>query len=297
MKILFVGCVKSSLELLCALLDENYTVVGVITKQSSPFNSDFCDLTSICKLNDIPFIQFEGKCWENAIGFATTCAPDVLYCFGFSHLLPPELLQIPVLGAVGFHPARLPFNRGRHPLIWALALGLKSTASSFFMLEATADAGDIVSQVEVSINPTDDAGTLYRKVMECATKQVIMLTQQFLNGTVSRTSQKGVPSNSWRKRDFRDGVIDFRMSGSSICNLVRALAAPYPGACFCYQGNYYSVWRAQTLSETTENLENIEPGKVLSVESPSCFTVRVSDGILKILEASPIELQEGDYLR
>ena len=28
------------------------------------------------------------------------------------------------MGVVGFHPALLPNNRGRHPLIWAKALGL-----------------------------------------------------------------------------------------------------------------------------------------------------------------------------
>jgi len=41
-------------------------------------------------------------------------------------------LGIAPLGVVGFHPAALPANRGRHPLIWALFLGLKKTASTFF---------------------------------------------------------------------------------------------------------------------------------------------------------------------
>ena len=36
------------------------------------------------------------------------------------------------MGVLGFHPSELPKNRGRHPLIWALALGLKKSASTFF---------------------------------------------------------------------------------------------------------------------------------------------------------------------
>lgn len=37
------------------------------------------------------------------------------------------------MGVLGYHPAKLPQNRGRHPLIWALALGLKKSASTFFL--------------------------------------------------------------------------------------------------------------------------------------------------------------------
>ena len=37
-------------------------------------------------------------------------------------------------------------NRGRHPLIWALALGLTETGSTYFLMDARADAGPILSQ-------------------------------------------------------------------------------------------------------------------------------------------------------
>ena len=50
------------------------------------------------------------------------------------------------MGILGYHPSLLPFNRGRHPIIWALALGLKETGSTFFFMDENADTGDIVSQ-------------------------------------------------------------------------------------------------------------------------------------------------------
>ena len=52
---------------------------------------------------------------------------------------------------MGYHPAELPYNRGRHPIIWALALGLKSTASTFFYMKEGADDGDIISQEIVKL--------------------------------------------------------------------------------------------------------------------------------------------------
>ena len=68
------------------------------------------------------------------ISFITEKSPDVIYCFGWSHILSKKILKLPPYGVVGFHPAELPNNRGRHPIVWALFLGLKKTASTFSSL-------------------------------------------------------------------------------------------------------------------------------------------------------------------
>ena len=75
------------------------------------------------------------------------------------------------MGVLGFHPTKLPQNRGRHPLIWALALGLKKVPQHFFMDEG-ADSGDILSQKDFDISHNDDAKTLYDKVVEIALEQI-----------------------------------------------------------------------------------------------------------------------------
>ena len=33
--------------------------------------------------------------------------------------------------SIGFHPAALPANKGRHPIIWSLVLGLKRQPQLF----------------------------------------------------------------------------------------------------------------------------------------------------------------------
>lgn len=294
MKILFIGCVESSRQLLLALLEQKFEIVGVVTKSQSKCNSDFVDLSPICQAHKIPFCYFGGHDWNVVVNFSKERAPDILYCMGWSYLLPESLIQLSPLGAVGFHPASLPQNRGRHPIIWALALGLEKTASTFFMLEAQADAGDIVSQQEVLISDNDRAASLYKKIMECATKQLVALTYCFQNDMVSRISQKGLPSNTWRKRRCQDGIIDFRMSARNIYNLVRALSPPYPGACFLYRNQAYTVWDAYV--EESLCFKNIEPGKILSVASEKCFCIQTGDGVLKVVDCTPIVLTEGDYL-
>ena len=80
--------------------------------------------------------------------------PDIIFCFGWSSLIKSEVLNLTKLGVVGYHPAMLPNNRGRHPLIWAKILGLTQTGSTYFFMDEGADTGDILDQssFEISID-------------------------------------------------------------------------------------------------------------------------------------------------
>ena len=70
-----------------------------------------------------------------------------------------RILDLAPLGIIGFHPAALPRNRGRHPIVWALVLGLEETASTFFFMDKGADTGDILSQEKIKT----DAGPSGRR--------------------------------------------------------------------------------------------------------------------------------------
>ena len=39
---------------------------------------------------------------------------------GFNTIISEEILNIPVNGAIGFHPTDLPKNRGNNPIIWSI---------------------------------------------------------------------------------------------------------------------------------------------------------------------------------
>ena len=229
----------------------------------------------------------------DAKGYMRSKAPELILCLGWSQLLDQEVLSIPKLGCVGFHPAALPFNRGRHPLIWALALGLEKTASTLFMMDATADTGKMVSQQYVDIEYTDDAARLYDKVMEKAVIQLENLLEDYEKDAVHfiESAEEG---NVWRKRGKEAGKIDWRMSARSIYNLVRALTKPYVGAYFLYQGKEYKVWKIEEVDK--EGFENIEPGKIIDVKSDHQFIIKAGDHLVKVLECDKIQLTIGEYL-
>ena len=126
----------------------------------------------MAKANNIPIFYRTKDNQDEIISFINSKNPDIIYCFGWSHILPKNILSIPKHGVIGFHPAELPNNRGRHPIIWALFLGLKQTASTFFVMDEGADTGDIISQEKIKIIE-DNAFSLYNKIINVALKQIV----------------------------------------------------------------------------------------------------------------------------
>jgi methionyl-tRNA formyltransferase len=293
MKILFIGAVDFSAHALRKLINMQANMVGVCTLRHSNFNADHYDLTPIARDANIPSRFTPDINDENVIQWIRERDPDVIFCFGWSRLIRKPLLKIPKLGVIGFHPTALPENRGRHPLIWPLVLGLKKTASTFFFMDEGADSGDILSQIEVPIDDADDAGTLYSKITNMAIKQIEDFVPRLTAGGVCRMPQDARLANTWRKRGPLDSRIDWRMSAYAIHNLVRGLTRPYWGAHFDHKGQSITVWR--TLVETSCPV-NLEPGKILRVDGMD-VVVKTGDCAIRLLNYEPkIPLTAGGYL-
>ncbi len=295
MRILFVGTVRFSEKMLRKLIEINADVVGVVTGPDSGLNADYADLASICIGKDIVCHITDDINTSKTIAWVKQQSPDVIFCFGWSRLLGAEFLALPKMGVIGFHPTELPKNRGRHPLIWTLVLGLKETASTFFFMDAGADSGDILNQIVIPVTDVDDASSLYEKVELVAEAQLVEIVASLESGDYARISQNETKANYWRKRSVNDGRIDWRMSAHSIHNLVRGLTRPYIGAEFCLGGEVYKVWRSRPLA--IAGTENAEPGKVLEVTNGGNVTVKCGEQCIELLETEPVlHVNKGQYL-
>jgi methionyl-tRNA formyltransferase len=293
MKALFVGSVQWSKDALCKCFEIGIEIVGVVGKHEDGINSDFIDIGEVCRERNVAIFYDSNINAQHTLDWVKSKKPDVIFCFGWSHLLKNEILTVPSLGVIGFHPAELPMNRGRHPLIWALALGLEQTASTFFFMDEGIDSGDIISQQIFPIYYEDNAASLYAKMTRVALSQMEKFIPALANGSFERIQQNHSKANIWRKRNKADGCIDFRMSSRSVYNLVRALSRPYSGAHIEKAGSDYKVWEVR---EEDIQLKNIEPGKIIDVKG-TLFTVKCGIGAVSIVEhefAEPPKL--GEYL-
>lgn len=293
MKILFVGAVEFSAKALQKLIELHANVVGVCTLEASVLNADHLDLTAIAQGAAIPVRYASDINSPETLDWISALKPDVVFCFGWSRLIKRPLLDLAAMGVVGYHPSLLPANRGRHPLIWALALGLRETGSTFFFMDEGADTGDILSQRVLPILAEDDAGSLYSKMTAVALSQIEEFLPLLSTCTFVRRPQERGSGNTWRKRGRQDGQIDWRMSALSIHNLVRGLARPYVGAHFMRDGQDIRVWRTE-ITETSQ--PNLEPGKVLASDARG-VVVNTGQGAIRLLQIEPsVNMSVGEYL-
>jgi methionyl-tRNA formyltransferase len=81
--------------------------------------------------------------------------PDLLTCWGFPWKIPQAALDVPRLGSINLHPARLPRHRGPIPLAWALRDGDAEWGSTWHRMDAELDTGNMLTQTTIPIADDD----------------------------------------------------------------------------------------------------------------------------------------------
>ncbi len=296
MKILVIGNVIFSNKLVEYLIKEKFNLIGVITSKKNIYNnSDYSDMTSLLKRYKIPSYKTKNINAETTYKWIKKNKPDLIFCLGWSRLLSLKIIKLAKIGTVGYHPSLLPINKGRHPLIWPIINGLSFTGSSFFLMNARADAGNIISQVKVKIGSNEKVTQLYSKIIKTAKRQIkkLIIETKKTNKIVSRKQKK--VGNILRKRDIYDGIIDWRMNAVDINNLVNALNKPYSGASFIYRGKEYKLW--STKVHKSIFIDNNEHGKIIHIKKNKNIIVKCGRSSIELIKLDKkYSFKKGMYL-
>src|SRR5580700_5362540 len=188
-------------------------------------------------------------------------SPSIIYSFSYRHLIPEAVLEPARLGAYNLHPSLLPAYRGRAPVNWVLVNGERETGITLHHMVARADAGDIVGQRAVAIDDSDNALTLYRKLVPLCVELITELHPQIVAGSAPRRKMDIARGSYFGRRRPEDGRIDWRWPARRIFNLVRAVTHPYPGAFCTAAGRKLFIWEA---SIGAEHGRIGDPGQILA---------------------------------
>jgi methionyl-tRNA formyltransferase len=212
-----------------------------------------------------------------------TLKPSIIYSFSYRHLIPENVLAMAPLGAFNLHPSLLPAYRGRAPVNWVLVNGERETGVTLHHMVARADAGDIVGQRAVAIDDSDNALTLYRKLVPLGVDLVEDLHTKIVAGTAPRRKMDISKGSYFGRRKPEDGRIDWRWPARRIFNLVRAVTHPYPGA-FCFVGGQkLLVWKAKIGAESGVLAD---PGGLVREMADGAFEIAAGEGsvIVKVAQ-------------
>ena len=138
----------------------------------------------------------------------------------YGRLMPKAVFEAPKLGCFNIHFSLLPKYRGAGPMQWSLIHGEKETGVTAFWIEEGMDSGPICHQEKISIDPTDDARTLNKKLVDLGLKVLDQVMEDLSDGKVTKNPQQGEPSLAPILKK-EDGKINWAKPAEQISNLLR----------------------------------------------------------------------------
>jgi methionyl-tRNA formyltransferase len=278
MRIVIAGAVSSTLRTLEALVRHGAEVAGVLQLHPDRAHTvtGFEPLDVIADPAGIPCATFLNINDEEIVAQAREWQPDLMFVVGLSQLVREEMLAIPKLGCVGFHPTFLPAGRGRAPLAW-LTLDNGPGAASFFLIDEGVDSGPIFEQEPFPITPSDYASDVSRCMEVAIVTALDRWLPRLLAGEWDPKPQDEFLATYNCKRQPDDGLIDWHRPAVEIHALIRAASTPHPGAYCWHNDRKLIVWRAEL--ETRIPWRGVA-GRVLQIHPIRGALVQTGDGLI-----------------
>jgi len=281
-RMVVAGAVVSTRRILEGLLRHECNVVGVLGLEAAaaPRTSAYRRLDDLAREAGVPYADFHNVNDPESVEIVRGWKPDLLFAVGLSQLVHNELLGLPRLGCVGFHPTWLPEGRGRAPVAW-LTMEARSGAASFFLIDQGMDTGPILAQEPYHVAPSDYAGDVVAKQMAAIDRALDRWLPQLLAGHWNPIAQDDAQATYYGRRAPRDGLIEWSWPAKRIHALIRAASRPHPGAYTYLKGHKLIVWRAEP--ERSLPWSGV-PGRVLLTDAEKGALVQTGDGLLWLAE-------------
>ena len=273
-----------------ALLAREEPVVAVVTHPDDPGEGDwFESVAEIARVHRLPLFTPPSPNLPAIVGTLRAAAPDVILSVWYRQLLGPDLLALPRIAALNLHGSLLPAYRGRAPVNWVLVNGERRTGVTLHHMTAEADAGDIVAQQVVDIEPDDTAFTLYKQVVKVGVELLLEAYPAVLTGTARRVPQDHTRATRFPRRRPEDGRVEWAWPAVRIANMIRAVTHPYPGAFVGDGASRLFLWAGTAVPGSGNSAA---PGTLLEVLPARGIALATGAGALLLTRVQSVGLAE-----
>jgi methionyl-tRNA formyltransferase len=225
-------------------------------------------------------------------------APDLIVIVAYGQILKPSVLAVPPMGVVNVHASLLPEYRGAAPIQWAIVRGATETGVTTMYVNERMDAGDVILQRRVPIEPEDTAGTLQVRLAGVGAALLSESLDLVAAGRAPRVPQDESRATYAPRLRKEDGRIDWTLPATAIRDRVRGFN-PWPG-CFCALPASDGRLRVlRVLAEATDARGEAAAGQVLDVGGAGPL-VAAGEACVRLVEVQPEgrrAMRGGDFAR
>jgi len=267
MKIVYLGSGEFGLECLDAVAASSHSVEFIVTQPAKEAGRGRKPKpTAVAKwaeTNSIPFVETSNVNTQEIIEQIAGYKPDVIVVIAFGQKIGPDLIKLPPKGAINVHGSLLPKYRGAAPINWAIINGEKQTGISIITLAAKMDAGQILGQSQIDIEPDETAGQLHDRLARTAAPLLVETLDKIAAGTADYIDQDDSQATLAPKLKKSDGFLDFAEPAEILSRKIRGLS-PWPGASVEYvskqTGKSERVIIGAARRIENSNTEGVPPG-------------------------------------
>ncbi|MBQ3235074.1 MAG: methionyl-tRNA formyltransferase [Clostridia bacterium] len=284
MKIVFLGTPDFAVPVLKAINGSKHQILAVVTQPDRPFGRKAiitpCAVKTCAQELGLRVLSYE-KIRLEGVEDLKALSPDIMVTCAFGQILSQEILDIAKHGVINVHASLLPKYRGSAPIQYSVINGDEVTGVTVMQTGLEVDAGDILMQKELLINPDETAGELFDRLSILGAETIVTALDKIEAGEIIPVPQDHEKATHVKMLKKEDGLIDFTKPAIEIKNLIRGLN-PWPVAFTKYDGKTLKVYKASVSST------NGVAGEVLSIDGG--ITVATGNGSIVLEE---IQLEGG----
>ena len=218
-KFAFFGTPEIAVDTLDILKNSGFTPSVIITARDMPRGRKLTITPPPVKVwaenNNIPVFQPDKLDQDFALQLSTfNFELSVVVAYG--KIFPEWLINLPRLGTLNIHYSLLPTYRGASPVQSAILNGDKITGVTIQQMQNKLDAGPIIAQEEVVIDPNEKTPELLKKLTEIGGELLVKTLPDYLAGKTMPRKQDDNQATLCKKIRKEDGLID--LNGNSINN-------------------------------------------------------------------------------
>ncbi len=281
-----MGTPDFSVPVLDMLVEEGYSIVGVVTQPDRPKGRKRVMTPPPVKVAaerlGLPVLQPEKVKDSEQLQPILDLQPDLIVTAAFGQILPKQLLDAPKHGCINVHASLLPELRGGAPIHYSILQGKKETGITIMYMVEKLDAGDILTQSVVPIEERDNTGSLHDKLSVSGSELLKDTLPKLLNGDISPVKQNDSEATFAPNIKREQEKIDWAKSGEEIYNHIRGLH-PWPVAFTHYEGKVMKIWWGEKIESTSD----AEPGTVLYTDSDGPVVATGNSTAIKLTDIQP----------
>jgi len=290
MKIAFFGSANIGFTCLSKLIQDKFDIVLVVSQAAKKSGRHL-----LLKSSPIEKLAFESSvkfyCPENvnsvdSVNLIKESLPDVFVVVSYGQIFSTELLSIPSKLAINLHTSLLPKYRGAAPINWAIINGDKETGITIMKMSKEMDAGPIIAQKKIIIEPFDNALVLTDRLVNLGTELLVQTLLKIEKNDFKLMEQDEKQVTFARKLVKEDGLIVWGQSACIIDNKIRGCYG-WPGSFTLYRGKILKIF-----STGIEPVNNTQPGKIIRVAKDGIL-VQCGQNALLVKE---LQLESGKRL-